>query len=110
MSVWASLDGIDCLFCKRGCKECGHVGNPYAYESSATLPNRRSPRGGWIGIALLSKYVRYYRRYPHGTNPPKGVEPWLRLSVNDSDVILDRVQVDRLAAQLRWWLDTVDAT
>lgn len=108
MSIWSSWSGIDCFYCKRGCSDCEGVGLPYVYDNSAILPNRIRPRDGWVSLASLSRFVRYYCRYPNGANPPDGIEPWLRLDVNDSTVVLDRAQVETLAARLGFWLDETE--
>lgn len=80
---------------------------PYVYENSVTLPHEGMERDGDVDVAVLSKFVRYYREHPHSeVAAPEGIEPWLRLSVNDATVILDAAQVRALHATLAEWLNS----
>lgn len=82
------------------------LGSPYVYEASHVLPEPDGERGGHIDVAALSRFVRYYREHPRGKDEPDGVEPWLRLGVNDATVILDASQVRALHATLAEWLNS----
>lgn len=90
MSIWASF---------------GTVIDGYQYDHSAIMPDRKRPRGANVDLAHLSKFVRYYRRRPNGRNPPDGIEPWLRLGVDQATVVLHRKQVATLVEDLQGWLN-----
>jgi len=98
MSIWATWFYLD------GGMEC-EEGAPWPYNGSHVLPERNHPRGAAsLDVAALSRFVRYNRDNPDGTDEPEGVEPWLRLSVNTADVILDEAQVFALHDILGAWL------
>ena len=95
MSIWASFGGIDKDY---------RSGEPIVYRGSHLFPDEKD-RGGSVDIALIPGHVRFYRENPNSeSSEPTGVEPWLRLSVNDGTVILDREQVKALVFDLNWWL------
>ncbi len=96
VSIWGSLPGID---------DDSAVGPPWVYDHSGVLPDVRRPRDGWVGIAHLCRFVRHYINHPGTTDTPDGVEPWLRLSVNEDAVVLDEAQVSFLVDRLTDWLD-----
>jgi hypothetical protein len=92
MSVFATLLCMDSV-CNDGHPD--DPGPPFAYAGSHLLPDvDGAERGGYLEIAGIPSYV---------TEPP-ALHDWVRLSINDADVLLDRAMVERVRHVLTEWL------
>lgn len=82
---------------------------PLACHGSHVLPSDDGARAGWVDVAEIPGHVSQGDRGP--LDAPEGsVWPWLRLSVNEATVVLDRGQVGELAGYLGRWLERSDTT
>lgn len=109
MSIWSSMDLVSCHVPRcDGCGACGGLGAPFIYHGSHVMPEANGARSGQVDCGWLSKFVRHHRDNPTATDDPDGVDPWMRFSVNEADVILDRAQVTALRDGLDEWLAAVD--
>ena len=84
------------------------LGRPYRYQGSHILPTDDDLRDGDVQLAEVPSHITRDGRndQPEDDNP----WPWLRLSVNDADVILDPAQARYLAEQLADWADRADSS
>lgn len=97
MSIWGTI------FEMYGEEACGP---PYAYQRSHVLPHETDQRGGTVQLAGIPSHITRAGRddQPEDDAP----WPWLRLSVNQADVVLDRGQVQGMYASMGAWLDQTD--
>lgn len=79
---------------------------PIRYDGSHVLPSERSARAGFVMVSHIPGFIER----DQGTAPGNdGTEdyppwPWLRLSVNTEDVVLDWEQASRVYHYLGDWL------
>lgn len=79
---------------------------PYRYQGSHHLPYHDDLRDGDIQLAEIPSHIT---RDGRDDQPEDGAPwPWLRLSVDDADVILDPANARYLADQLTDWADRAD--
>lgn len=92
MSIWGTVFSLE--------------GNPpYAYQESHILPAEDSPRDGVVQLAEVPSHIT---RDGRDDRPEDGVPwPWLRLSVDQADVVLDREQVREMWESMGAWLEQV---
>lgn len=94
MSVWGTIFDMGEL-------ESG--GLPYVYQRSHVLPHEGDERGGDVQLAEIPSHIT---RNGRDDQPEDGVPwPWLRLSVNQADVVLNRDQVRGMYESMGAWLD-----
>jgi hypothetical protein len=80
-------------------------GAPIRYQQSHILPSDDDPRGGNVDVAFIPGFIERTDRPPLSEDDAP-MHPWLRLSVDDATVVLDRKQVARLHETLGRWLAT----
>jgi ADP-ribose pyrophosphatase YjhB (NUDIX family) len=89
-----------------GTCQCG----PLVYQGSHVLPSDEDPRGGTASIGFIPGFIGATDRPALNTDgEDTPYHPWLRLSVNQADVVLTRTQVAGLHEWLTWWLDNTPA-
>lgn len=78
---------------------------PYAYQGSHVLPHeddRRDP----AAVVQLAEAPSHITRDGRDGQPEDGAPwPWLRVSVGQEDVVLDRGQVAGMHASMGAWLE-----
>lgn len=118
MSIYASIFAIDndegCPI--RGCdgyeededgsfrmtsKEhsCGAIGRPWLYKGSHVFPSAIDERRGRVSLAFIPSHIT-----EDGKDDGTKAHNWLRLSVNDTDVLLNGRQAGALADAIVRWL------
>lgn len=76
---------------------------PYAYQGSHVLPSEDDLRDGDVQLAEVPSHIT---RDGRDDQPEDGTPyPWLRLSVNQADVVLDRDQVREVWESMGAWLE-----
>ena len=96
MSIYGSWFDLD--------EDLPGVQAPIIYQASHIMPSDDDPRGGSVDVAGIGGFITRDGRAlcdDYG----RLVWPWLRLSVNDETVILDRAQVAGMHEKLGEWLD-----
>jgi hypothetical protein len=77
---------------------------PYEYRGSHILPAEGDPRGG--GSVQLAEIASHITRDGRDDQPEDGAPwPWLRLSVDQADVLLSRDQAREMHERLGAWLE-----
>lgn len=77
---------------------------PIAYAGSHVLPTDDDERGGALDLAAIPGHVQLRGRPALSDGEDWPYHPWLRVSVNEQTVVLDRDQAVALAAELHRWL------
>jgi hypothetical protein len=76
---------------------------PYAYQGSHVLPSEGDARDGVVQLAEIPSHIT---RDGRDDQPEDGAPwPWLRLSVNQADTVLDHAQVRGLWEVMGAWLE-----
>lgn len=76
---------------------------PYEYRGSHILPAEDDPRGGCVQLAEIPSHIT---RDGRDDRPEDGAPwPWLRLSVDQADVLLSRDQAREMHERLGAWLE-----
>ncbi len=76
---------------------------PYVYRGSHLLPAGDDPQDGVVQLAEVPSHIT---RDGRDDQPEDGVPwPWLRLSVNQADAVLDREQVLEMWESMGAWLE-----
>lgn len=90
MSIWCTISDLE--------------GNPpYVYQGSHILPADDDPRDGSVQLAEVPSHIT---RDGRDDQPEDGVPwPWVRLSVDQADVVLNRGQVRELWESMGAWLE-----
>ena len=90
MSVWGTILDLE-------------DNRPYAYQGSHILPHEDDRRDGGVQLAEVPSHITRDGRddQPEDRAP----WPWLRLSVNQADVVLDRDQVREVYEVIGAWLE-----
>ncbi|MDX2986427.1 hypothetical protein [Streptomyces caniscabiei] len=79
---------------------------PYVYQGSHVLPSETDRRDGVVQLAEVPSHIT---RDGRDDQPEDGAPwPWLRLSVNQADVVLDREQVRRMWESAGAWLEQTE--
>lgn len=78
---------------------------PIIYQGSHVLPDDSDQRGGTLDLGVIPGWIERPGR-PATNNQGRAVplHPWLRITINDESVVLDRAQVAALTGHLREWL------
>jgi hypothetical protein len=98
-SIWvAESDGA---FAATGVCDCGQPDYPFEYRGSHHLPSEADPRGGSVQVAAVPDHITRDGRDDGKEGDRK---PWIRLSLNDEDVVLNEAQVRKLWQCLGDWL------
>lgn len=75
---------------------------PIQYQGSQVLPRDRDKRGGSVDLGAIPSHITRDGR----DDALEGRwHPWLRISVNESTVVLTRDQVKMLRDSLAEWLE-----
>lgn len=93
MSIYASIPGIDADT---------PTGPPWLYRGSHLLPTVDDPRGGSISLALIPAHITPTLDDADEDGPPL---PWLRVSTDAPDTLINPAQARHLADQLTYWAD-----
>jgi len=81
---------------------------PYEYRGSHILPSEDDPRDGVVQLAEVPSHIT---RDGRDDQPEDGTPwPWLRLSVNQADVVLNRAQAREMHERLGAWLEQADGS
>lgn len=92
MSVWATVFDLE-------------DDPPYAYQRSHVLPHEDDLRDGSVQLAEVPSHIT---RDGRDDQPEDGTPwPWLRLSVNEADAVLNPQQVRKVWEAMGAWLDEV---
>jgi len=76
---------------------------PYAYQGSHILPAGTDERDGVVQLAEIPSHIT---RDGRDDQPEDGAPwPWLRLSVNQADAVLERAQVQAMWEPMGAWLE-----
>lgn len=90
MSVWGTIFDLE-------------DNPPYAYQGSHVLPSEADARDGVVQLAEIPSHIT---RDGRDDQPADGaLWPWLRLSVNQEDAVLDRAQVQGMWESMGAWLE-----
>ncbi|MET8978535.1 hypothetical protein ABZX85_23245 [Streptomyces sp. NPDC004539] len=100
MSIYATIATLD------PASHPDSPGRPHRYQGSHILPSGDDPREGDVQLAEIPSHITRDGRddQPEDDAP----WPWLRLSIDDADVILDPATARYLAEQLTDWADRAD--
>jgi len=74
------------------------LGSPWVYQGSHHLPSITDERRGCVEVAGIPDFITR-----DGEDEGTSLNDWLRLSVNDCTVVLNRSQVTELCATLIDW-------
>ena len=94
MSIYASIPGID---------TDAPCGPPWLYQGSHILPDDDDPRGGVISLALIPSHITPTLLDDQPEDGPPW--PWLRVSTDAPDALINPAQARHLAEQLTDWAD-----
>ncbi len=99
MSIYATI--FDCSGDLDPNPEEGEFPPAIAYLHSAAIPNPEQ-RTETVQLACIPDHIT------EGRGGAASKCPFVRLSVNDEDVVLDRKQVDGMISALSWWVKQQD--
>lgn len=81
-------------------------GPPWEYQGSTVTPREDGPRGGEISLAQIPSHITADGR---DDQPEDGTPwPWLRVSADQTDVVINPQQARHLADQLTGWADDTE--
>lgn len=99
-AVWVQRDGL--LEKSNKPCSCGQPGAPIVYQGSHILPDEEDRRGGYVSLSLVPSHIT---RDGRDDRPEEGTPyPWVRVSLETEDVILDEQQAAAMYRALGDWL------